>query len=97
MAKKACQIFSVMSSNSFSISFFVTVIYLENSYLGLKKYLASQMIQFQQKIQISQVLNLRLQTKFTSFVYCSHPNRLKLIDHVICHQSLLHRNIRTLA
>lgn len=33
VAKKACQIFSVMSSNSFSISFFVTVMILLRKFL----------------------------------------------------------------
>ena len=33
VAKKACQIFSVMSSNSFSISFFITVMILIRKFL----------------------------------------------------------------
>ena len=76
VAKKGCQIFSVMSSNSFSISFFVTVMILPRKFLPWIEEV-SGVTNDAVPIEDPDITGFKLWTKFTSFDYNWHQNRLK--------------------
>ena len=75
VAKKACQIFSVMSSNSFSISFFVTVMILLRKFLPWIEEV-SGVRSDPVPIEDPDITGFKLWTKFSSSDINSHQNRL---------------------